>query len=412
MWPHKWLTPVIGFAHAAARPSLTPTPTSRQPTRPGPRVTAQRSMSAGWTAAFASARSSKCGSRSRWSRAASSGTTPPNSRCRSTCEWMTLLRTRRPPSTTATDVSSHDVSIPKVSVNQPLRPCGPPPHEWGGPYLLLRPAGHLPMNGERTLLGQQVTAQALDVGVDPVQVCLVRLAKTRRVDGVRPHHDGVLAGVRVVALSPPDDLEAEGLVHLHRVVVAGADLERDPLRAHVIRGLDQAGEDDAAVAVVLQVAAHADRRDVGLVVHPPHAAIADDRRVEVGDAIAGRPLDQSFLAQHDVMGAGARRQLAVVRVARPGCREDLALDFLDRVHVGLAHQLQRELLPYLNHLALRGEGLHVLDFETTIGHFAGRFEHHRGRRGEVPQLPDRHEAMARREQRGPCFGSDVADQRM
>src|SRR6266851_7488815 len=120
----------------------------------------------------------------------------------------------------------------------PSGPAGHLPMNGEDPTCSSGPAGHLPMNGERTLLGQQVTAQTLDVGVDPVQVCLVRLAKTRRVDGVRPHHDGVLAVVRVVALSPPDDLEAEGLVHLHRVVVAGADLERDPLRATVIRGLD------------------------------------------------------------------------------------------------------------------------------------------------------------------------------
>src|SRR5690242_6215238 len=86
-----------------------------------------------------------------------------------------------------------------------------------------------------------------------------------------------------------------------------------------------------------------------LVVHAPHAAVADDRRVEVRAAMARGTVDGSLLTQDDVVRARARRQLAVVGVARPRRGEDLALDLLDRVHVGLAHQLQRELLPDLDH---------------------------------------------------------------
>src|SRR2546427_8205003 len=57
------------------------------------------------------------------------------------------------------------------------------------------------------------------------------------------------------------------------------------------------------------------------------------------------------------MSAGARSELPVVRIPRPGRRKDLALDLLDGVDVRLTHQLQRELLPDLNHHAfalLRG----------------------------------------------------------
>src|SRR5690348_15549707 len=369
MWPHRWLTPVSGLAHAAARPSPTPAPTSRHPTRPGPRVTASRSTSAGLAPAFSKARSISEGSRTRWSRAASSGTTPPNSLCTSTWVWMTLLRTRRPSSTSATEVSSHEVSMPRIS------PTAPP---------ALRATS--PLRGEDALLGKEVAAEALDLGLDPLQVGLERLAEARRVDRVRPHYDRVLAVVGVVALAPADDLEAEALVELHRVVVAGADLQGHPLGAHVVSGLDQAGKDDPAVAMVLEVSADANGRHVRLVVHAPHAAVTDDRRVEVGDAISGRPLGRTILAQHHVVRAGARGELAVVGVARPGRREDLALDLLDRVHVRLAHQLQRELLPDLDHLNLPGKRLHVFDFEITIRHFAGRFEKDGGRIDEAPEL--------------------------
>src|SRR3989441_1795912 len=342
MWPQRWLTPVSGLDQAVARPSATPTPTRRQPTRPGPRVTATRSRSEGWTAAFSRAWSRRCGSRSRWSRAASSGTTPPNSRCSSTWEWMTLARIRRPSSTTATEVSSQLVSMPRVSnlLSLPLT-------------LTLSRVGR----GESVSLREEVAAEAADFGFDPLQVGLVGLAEARGVDRVRPHHDRVFAIVRVVTLAPPDDLEAEGLVHPHRVVIAGPNLERHPLGAHVVGGLDEAGENDPSVPAVLEVAPDPDRGDVGLVVHPPHAAVADDRRIEVGDPVPVGSLHHPVLAKHDVVGAGARRQLPVVGVPGPGSGENLALDLLDRVDVGLPHQLQDELLPELDHYFLEAENV-------------------------------------------------------
>src|SRR6266567_2676163 len=268
MCPQRWLTPLTGRDHAVPSPSATPTPTSRQPARPGPRVTAMRPTSSGPAPACSNARSRRWGRRSRWSRAASSGTTPPNSRCRSTCEWMTLASTRRPLSTSATDVSSHDVSMPSVSASLflPTRRLAPPsPHGAGGDLSLTA-----------LVLCAQFAPQTSYVRVDTFQVGFVRAPEAGRVDGVGPHHDRVLAVVRVVALAPPDHLEAEGLVHVHRVLVGRAHLERDPLGAHVVRGLDETGEDDAPVTVVVELPANADRRHVGLVVHAPHAAVAHD----------------------------------------------------------------------------------------------------------------------------------------
>src|SRR5246127_3910699 len=84
----------------------------------------------------------------------------------STWVWMTLLRTCRPPSTSATDVSSQLVSMPRISptappalratsplrgedysVPPPLRRCAPPPHCVGRTTQSHRPSGaarHLP----------------------------------------------------------------------------------------------------------------------------------------------------------------------------------------------------------------------------------------------------------------------------
>ena len=55
-----------------------------------------------------------------WAREAISGTTPPNSACRSTWEDTTLDTTSDPPMTTAAAVSSQLVSIPSTSVESSI----------------------------------------------------------------------------------------------------------------------------------------------------------------------------------------------------------------------------------------------------------------------------------------------------
>src|SRR5713226_5953649 len=362
MWPHRWLTPTNlrvrpararrGRDHDALSPSATPTPTSRQPARPGPRVTAIRPTSAGLAPAFSKARSRRPGRRSRWSRAASSGTTPPKSLCRSTCEWMTFDTTRRPSSTRATEVSSHDVSMPSVSASLflptqhthcagiPVSILPSPPASRGS-----SPRGGEPRGGE---LGKQVPSQAFDLGVDPLQVGLVRAPESGRMDGVGPHHDRVLSVVGVVALATADHLEAESLVHVHRVLVGRAHFEGHPFGAHVVGRLDETGEEDAAEALMMKFAADTNGRHVRLVVHAPHSAVTDDRGVELGCLVPGGPGD-TLLAQHDIVRARARRQLAEVSVARPWRGEDLFLDLLHGRDVRFAHELQRQLLANLNH---------------------------------------------------------------
>src|SRR3989442_365498 len=95
------------------------TPTSSAPTSPGPCVTATASTALQDTPASASARSTTAGRAARWARLASSGTTPPNTLWMS---WDRMIRLassgwgvalRPPPTRTAADVSSHDVSMPR-----------------------------------------------------------------------------------------------------------------------------------------------------------------------------------------------------------------------------------------------------------------------------------------------------------
>src|SRR5258707_7222925 len=100
------------------------TPTSSDPTNPGPCVTATAPRSVHVTAACSSARSTTPQmSRICW-REASSGTTPPHSRWIGTWEATMLERIAHGvavspvSSTTAADVSSQDASIPTMRMHR------------------------------------------------------------------------------------------------------------------------------------------------------------------------------------------------------------------------------------------------------------------------------------------------------
>ena len=94
--------------------------------------------------ASATARRSTGTTVARCCREATSGTTPPNSACTSTCEATTSERSRRPSSSTAAAVSSHDVSIPRTSMVG--RKSSPSPRRAPAPIVTrpARPARHRP----------------------------------------------------------------------------------------------------------------------------------------------------------------------------------------------------------------------------------------------------------------------------
>src|SRR5450631_130945 len=94
-------------------------PTRSGPTRPGPHVAARPSRSPASTLASRSACPTTFTTEARCCRDATSGTTPPYSACTSTCDEITFERMCLPFSITAAAVSSHDVSIPRISMQTP-----------------------------------------------------------------------------------------------------------------------------------------------------------------------------------------------------------------------------------------------------------------------------------------------------
>src|SRR5690606_27790990 len=114
MWPSMWLTPMRGSRRAKARALAAEMPTKRDPTSPGPWVTATASTSARVTPACRRAWSMTGKISSTWRREAISGTTPPNRWWSSIWDAITLERMRLPPSTTAAAVSSQLVSMPRI----------------------------------------------------------------------------------------------------------------------------------------------------------------------------------------------------------------------------------------------------------------------------------------------------------
>ena len=147
-------------------------PTINAPTRPGPLVAATASTSSWWIPASRRARWVRERIASTCARAATSGTTPPNRACSSTCDDITL-ESITPSRTTPTAVSSHEVSNPITVRTRLIRPPGSD-----------REAR--PMRG--------------------------------RIDIDRPHDDGVLF-VLVVARTTPHRREPETLVE---AVAAGS----------------------------------------------------------------------------------------------------------------------------------------------------------------------------------------------
>src|SRR4051794_23327533 len=175
-----------GSRRAAAIPLAALIPTSSAPIRPGPIVAATASTSSSVPPASRSAASTTGSTSSRWWRAATSGTTPPKPSWALACEEMTLLRIRGP-SSTAAQVSSQEVSIassrPSFKASTSVKSLSP-------------------------------------------------------ATSIKPHDQGVLAVVVVVARTDAGGAEAEAFVHADRTVIGDAHLESERQRS--LRLLDQA----------------------------------------------------------------------------------------------------------------------------------------------------------------------------
>src|SRR3954451_18263032 len=109
-----WFTAISGRPLAKQRPFAYVTPTRRDPTSPGPCVTATASSDSSVECACCKASRTTGTIARRCSREASSGTTPPYLPCVSSCDATIEESTRSPSSTTAEAVSSQELSIPRI----------------------------------------------------------------------------------------------------------------------------------------------------------------------------------------------------------------------------------------------------------------------------------------------------------
>src|SRR5207244_8354897 len=109
------LTPTNGTPHTRASALAALMPTSSEPTNPGPIVAATASRALPSTPDSTSTSATTGVSSCTWARLATSGTTPPKRACRSIWLDTTEDSTSEPLATTAAAVSSHDVSIPRMT---------------------------------------------------------------------------------------------------------------------------------------------------------------------------------------------------------------------------------------------------------------------------------------------------------
>ena len=155
-----------------------------------------------------------------------------------------------------------------------------------------------------------------------------RSAYSGAVDVVRPHDDGVLVGLRVVALPDPGRREPEGPVELLGGVVADPDLEGQVLRSPLDGRDGQRVEQPGAEPVPVPGRIDRQRGHVTVVGHQHDAAVADH----------GAP-DSC----HQVDAAPLVAELAHEQAHRPRARVHLLLDAEHRPQVAPAHRADRHL---------------------------------------------------------------------
>src|SRR5215207_11438300 len=316
-WPSRWLTATKGTSHTRARALAALRPTSSEPTRPGPDVAATASTSWSATPASTSASATTGVSSSTWARLAISGTTPPYLAWRSIWLATTDDRTRVARSTTAAAVSSHDVSMPRITSAMALAAYGPRASSRTGvdrsraPHPIDAGRGSEPVTFDDGAAGY--------VDLDLVQA----IGIVRGVDVVGPHDEGVLAGLGVVALAHACRQEAEALVQRLRPRVAHAHLEGEVAAAPLDRRPGQRQQHPGGDAVALPLGVDGHRGDVAVVDRPEQPGVAHDLGPHARDQVhPGGPL----------------ADLAEEQAERPWPGVDLLLDPQDAPEVSPPHR--------------------------------------------------------------------------
>src|SRR2546423_2512083 len=250
MWPSRWFTPMKGTPSASATAFAAAIPTSSAPTSPGPTVTATASTSPTRISASFIARSIIGLMASTCAREATSGTTPPNRSCR--CVWLEtrFARTHRPSSTTATAVSSQEVSIPRT----------------------------------RTRLPSEISGR-LGPGRNVLDDVLEALSVVGRPDVVGHHDESVFGRLLAVVLPDHDRAKPEPPVHALGGPVRDAHLERDGDGTHADAFLDQLVQEAGADLLPMVGGVDGDGRDVRLIAVAHQAPVPRDVPAELGDEV-------------------------------------------------------------------------------------------------------------------------------
>ena len=243
----------------------------------------------------------------RWARAATSGTIPPVGACSATWQATTLAWIRRPSSTSAIPVSSHDDSMARSSgpLMRPLRGrSARPTHP---PCRRAHPGRRARRPGRG---GIELRAQPRDP-----------LAHRRLAQRLRGHDQRVFVVVAVVARPEADRPEPVLLVEPARGQVGQADLEGRLARAASTARSSRARRSRSPIRR-RHTGVHGEGGDVGLVDHQPHPAVGHDLPADACRRGTGR---------------GGSSRAPAVRIGRPGRREGGALDELDGRQVGHRH---------------------------------------------------------------------------
>ena len=200
MWPSRWLTGTSGSPSLQASVLAIVMPTSSEPARPG----ALGHRDGVDVRPVARCRLARAPPRGPGSSSAGGRARRPRARCRPVGAWSatwlatTLETMRRPPSTTATAVSSQEVSTARMRPRaaRPTLGRGHRPERLGGSSERVRRPGRRP--GRRRRSARRALAQARP---SP--------AESSALGG---HDERVLAVVRVVARPDAHGPEAEALV--------------------------------------------------------------------------------------------------------------------------------------------------------------------------------------------------------
>ena len=246
--------------------------------------------------------------RSTCARLAISGTTPPKRACRST--WLDTIdeRTRRPSSTTAAAVSSHDVSSARMVVTVSM-----------GSLSAARDTRAAAVRSPSIPCHRR--SSRLHAVLDAFEQRRVIVA----VDLVHPHHERVLTGLLVVVLAHADRGEAEAPVQELRALVRHAHLEREVAGVARQRLAREHEHQPRADRVPLPRRVDRDRRDVPVLAGEQQPRVPDDVATDPGDEVGAGPPHRE-LRQEERMAPGPRVHLLLdaqhrLEVAAPHGRE-------------------------------------------------------------------------------------------